>query len=298
MAFVVETGAGTPNANAYATPAFVTTYLTERNRETENSWSTETSTRQQEAIVVATQYVDRRFGRRFKGGRLRFLIPGRAASGTIAFAALPDALETVTVGQVVYRFVDALAQEDDVLRGATAAEAATNLAEAVNSGGESSAVHEDTLENFEATASVNGATVTVEAQAKGTSGNDVAFATTTGGTITPGGFLVGGLDEGPQPLEFPRTAIYDRDGQAVQGVPLKLKQAVAEYAVRSLASQLDPDPTVDDSGALVQRKREKVGPIEEETEYVAGAQPRIDRPYPAADGLLADYLVSGAGVIR
>ena len=99
-------------------------------------------------------------------------------------------------------------------------------------------------------------------------------------------------------LGFEEMFRLDRDGQAVQGVPLKLKQAVAEYAVRSLASQLDPDPTVDDSGALVQRKREKVGPIEEETEYVAGAQPRIDRPYPAADGLLADYLVSGAGVIR
>ena len=40
MSIIIEDGTGVSGANAYTTAAEVTTYLTARNRETENSWST------------------------------------------------------------------------------------------------------------------------------------------------------------------------------------------------------------------------------------------------------------------
>lgn len=299
MAFTIETGAGVPNANAYAPVAFVDAYLLERSRNTENAWASQSATRKQQAIVVATGYIDTRWGPRFKGTRLRSIIDGRQATGTLTLTALPLINETVTVGLVVYRFVNTLAQMNDVLRGATITTAALNLANAVTSGGDGVDSHELTVQNYEATATALAGVVTITAQAEGTSTNEIALATTvTGATVTGAGKLTGGLDEGPQALFFPRSGLYSFDGQEVPGIPWKLKAATAEYAVRSLAAKLDPDLTADATGALVQRKREKVGPIEEETEYATGAQPRIYQDYPAADRLLQEYLRSAGGVVR
>lgn len=68
MAFIVEDGTGSnANANAYVDVAFVTTYLTDRNRQTENSWDSSTSAVQQASIIKATDYIDRKFFNRFKG---------------------------------------------------------------------------------------------------------------------------------------------------------------------------------------------------------------------------------------
>lgn len=299
MVFIVETGAGTPNANSYVTLDFITAYLTDRGRETENNWLASSVAEKQESAVEATDFIDFRHGHRVKGERLRQLIAGRKSSGTITFGALPLVNEVVTVGQLAYRFVDVLSQENDVLRGSTTTESATNLALAVNSGGPAAAVQADTQLNYEAEATAATATVTVEAQVEGASGDAVVFTTTvTGATISGSGTLAGGIDEGPQPRIFPRRGMLGFDGRVITGIPLGLKQATAEYSVRAMAAILAPDLTVDDTGALVQRKMEKVGPLEEETEYAEGATPRIFRPYPAADGLLREYLKSAGGVVR
>lgn len=299
MAFLVETGAGVPGANAYAPTSFVDAYLTDRARNAENGWQSLAATRKQQAVVVASGYIDRRWGPRFKGLRARPLVEGREAAGTLTLTALPLLNETVTVGLVVYRFVDALTQVNDVLRGASIATSAANLAAAITDGGDAVTSHALTVQNYEAIAAAVAGVVTIEAAQKGTSGNEIAFATNvTGATATGSGKLTDGLDEGPQGLLFPRSELRGWDGQLVIGIPWKLKAATAEYAVRSIAAALDPDLTRDASGALVQRKREKVGPIEEETEFAPGGEPRIYQDFPAADRLLQEFLASVGSVIR
>lgn len=65
MNFVVEDGSGDPDANAYATVEFVTTYHADRGH---FDW-VGSSNRKQQAIVAATDYLDKRFGTRFRGSR-------------------------------------------------------------------------------------------------------------------------------------------------------------------------------------------------------------------------------------
>lgn len=88
-----------------------------------------------------------------------------------------------------------------------------------------------------------------------------------------------------QALLFPRSAF--------DGIPTLLKKAVAEYALRAASAPLAPDPEQDPSGYQVSRKMEKVGPIEERTDFAfmgPGASRRILRSYPAADMLLHSLL--------
>lgn len=102
-----------------------------------------------------------------------------------------------------------------------------------------------------------------------------------------------------QSTQFPRDKLYDRDGNLVEGLPTKLKDAIAEYALRALSSsgvgQLAPDPVADDRGLLVKSKTEKLGPLEETTVYADGKPLTPLRSYPAADMLLREYVVSGGG---
>lgn len=97
----------------------------------------------------------------------------------------------------------------------------------------------------------------------------------------------------PQALSFPRAFLYDRDGRAVVGVPVKLQKACAEYAIRALTGTLFPDPTAEDSATVI---REKVGPIETETNYAVGGQEELPE-YPSTDRLLQEYVFS-PGVFR
>ena len=101
-----------------------------------------------------------------------------------------------------------------------------------------------------------------------------------------------------QNLSFPRVRLYDEDGNLVSGLPKRLKYATAEYAKRALIAELAPDPTVDDTGQRVVRKREKVGPIEEETQYVEAGAINIFKPYPAADLLLQEYIAPAGRTMR
>lgn len=98
-----------------------------------------------------------------------------------------------------------------------------------------------------------------------------------------------------QALSFPRLRLYDEDGRLVEGLPTRLKNATAEYAKRAITAELAPDPTIDDRGQKVTRFREKVGPIEEETQYSEAGGIAIYRPYPAADALLQEYIMPAGG---
>lgn len=105
-----------------------------------------------------------------------------------------------------------------------------------------------------------------------------------------------------QGLEWPRTGAFDRNGfeYADDEIPAKLIQATAEYAVRAAAGVLLADPQAIGETAIrdIKRKTEKVGPIEDTTEYfgageatISGLSPDVT-PYPAADLLMLE-LVTG-----
>lgn len=300
MAFVVETGAGTPGANALASVAFVTNYLIERERDTEGGWIAASLEAQQAGIVKATDYISTRFGPRLKGAKLRGLIPGREASGRMTLLGLPLNAEKLTVGQKVYRLVDVLAQENDVLIGADVAETIANFVAVLSFGGDDLTSEEHTLPNHEVFAIDESPALVIVALEKGDSGNAIAFASTiTSSTITGAGTLSDGLDEGEQPLPFPRAGLYSRDGRAIAGVPLKVRQATAEYAVRAMSAPLSPDPTVDSRLVPVLSVSKSVGPLSTSTTYGApGVNGTLLKPYPAADRLLDEYLTASGGVMR
>lgn len=90
-----------------------------------------------------------------------------------------------------------------------------------------------------------------------------------------------------QALEFPRTPWPGT-------VPVLLKKATCEYALRALTGELLPDPETDPSGARLVRRRERVGPLEDEWEWSETGALEIIKRYPAADLLLKD-LLNGAG---
>lgn len=301
MAFIVETGSGIPGANALASVAFVDAYLADRGRSTENGWSGLSDTVKKQKIVAGTDYIEQRFGQEFRGEKANLDVEGREASGTLTLTVLPLDGSTIVIGQKTYRMVDALENPDDILIGADVAETNANIAAAINlDDGAGETYEEHTLANYEALAVDQVSEVDIVALTTGESGNLIAFSTTiVGATATGSGFLTGGVDEGEQPLSFPRVDLYSNDGRAVVGVPLKVKMATAEYSVRAAAAALTPDPVVDDRYLPVLKKREKVGPIEEETQYGASNGSYIV-PYPAADALLAEYLepTGQAEVIR
>jgi hypothetical protein len=97
-----------------------------------------------------------------------------------------------------------------------------------------------------------------------------------------------------QALPFPVVYCDETDPQ----MPVKMKQAVAEYALRALTAVLAPDPTTDATGGRVIEKMEKVGPLEERTKYSEAFSLFLFKPYPAADVLLRGLVDSSRRVIR
>lgn len=96
-----------------------------------------------------------------------------------------------------------------------------------------------------------------------------------------------------QALSWPRVEVCADDT-----VPVAVRKATAEYALRALTAVLLPDPVYDDSGRLVASKSEKVGPISETVTYITGTGVVIFRAYPAADALLKPWLKSSSGLVR
>lgn len=299
MTLVVETGVAVRGANAYVNVAYVTAYLTARNRVTENSWSTAGTAVQEAAIIAATDYVEKRFGNRFRG------LPAVSLTETLAtaevtFTGVPTASNTITIGDETYTYVGTLSgAANEILIGATAADCADNLAAALNgSAGAGVTYGLGTPQSRHATATSAAGVLALTAKAPGAQGSFTALSEALDNT-TITALFTGGVDGGLQPLSWPREYAYDDRGQPISGIPERLKQAVAEYAVRAAGSALLPDPTVDAYAGSLNRRKEKVGPIEEEYEYVPGTSGmRIYNPYPAADKILRPLLLGSGGVVR
>ncbi len=280
MTIIVEDGTGVPSANSYETVAAADTYLSDRNRQEENSWDDLTTPEKEANLVKATDFIEQRWGLRFLGQReFRDVSAARA---TLTLTALPLSSETVTIGATVYTF------GSGVVIGASVAASIDNLVTAV-------ATHADVEPK-----AVVGDTMRVIAKVKGTPAN--AIVTTE--TLTNGSWssatLLGGADViTPQPLSFPRLQLFDREGLSVLGVPTRLKSATVEYAVRAALATLMPDPVIDATGRAVIRLKEKIGPIETDTTYEEGAAiSQLLRPYPAADRLLSEYVTATGRVVR
>ena len=296
MTIIIEDGTGIKSANTYGSVAEFKAYHALRG----NTIAAGTGDIEK-ALVRATDYIENRFGQRFKSSRC-FLNQDTAQS-TLTFSTNPSDGDTITIGTVTYTLQAALVDAaNNVLIGANAYATMLNLVNAVNVSGEAGVDYGTaTVVNPDVSMSVlqfTGVQGLVKANDLGIAGND--FATTTTGTAATFNFAVttgGDNDSRSQGLSFPRAYLIDRDGQQVVGVPKKLKASLFEYANRALAADLNPDPEFNDSGRVVKREKSKVGPIEEEFEYEDNGQITI-RVYPAADAFLIDYINPAGGVIH
>lgn len=99
-----------------------------------------------------------------------------------------------------------------------------------------------------------------------------------------------------QTTAWPLLGFYDRRGRDTVGLPYDLKAACAELALLVLQGvKLTVNSTVDESGRQVKSKREKVGPLEEETVY-GGGNAVAWPTFPEVSLLLAPYFpVSSSG---
>lgn len=302
MALILEDGTGISGANAYTTAAAITTYLVERNRGAETGWDGVSGTEKNAAVIAATDYIETRYGLRFLGRRQFQNIS--VARGTLTFTGQPTNTETVTIDGIVYTYNTSLGGANSVLIGASVEASIKNLIDAISATSDKlgDTVGLGTVAHTTISASEGiGDRLIAEAVAKGTPGNDVATTDTVTLASWAAATLVGGSDTGePQWLSFPRVDLFDREGLRVLGIPTKLLQATAEYAVRTVAgTKLSPDPIVDTTGQIVTEKSTKIGPIETKTSYSdGGSLAQLIKPYPAADRLLADYLLPGGRVIR
>lgn len=275
MAFIVEDGTGVLNANSYATVQGFKDYFGDRGTDV----SAITDPTIQTLLVQATDYIETRWGLLFLG-RKEFLT--LCARAIFTMTDNPTDGETVTVGTETFTFRVAPSVADEVQIGADSVETAVNLAGVMGTG--------DGIESAEAFP--DEAKVVAYTTNNGVAVSDTAL---NGSWDQP---LTFGKSVKEQPLQFPRINLFDRAGQPITGIPDNLKEATYEYALRANTSALAPDPETSASGAQVTKLREKVGPIEEETEFSDQVSVKITKPYPAADRRLKEYVRSGGQVIR
>lgn len=285
MTILVEDGSGVDGANSYVSVADVTAYLADRNRQTENSWNSSSVAAQEAAAVAGTDFVEQRFRDRFRGvKKWKDIAEARTVlnvTGTVSDG------ETVTIGSTVFTWRSSPSSGSDVQIGANNATSLTNLALAINNAG----LEVNAFDFF-------GDAIIVAALVEGTAGNGIVTATTmANGAFSFATTRGGNDDKRPQPLSFPRKNLFDRDGSPLLNIPVRLKQAVAEYAVRAIAGVLQADIVPDASGRVVTRTRVKVGPIEEETEFDESGSIQL-AVYPAADALLREFLNPPGGSFR
>lgn len=92
-----------------------------------------------------------------------------------------------------------------------------------------------------------------------------------------------------QALMWPRWDVYDDIGNWYTGIPVKLKQATCEAALRELKTSDSLDPDLDRGGQV---QSVTVGPVS--TTYAPGAPGRT--LFPILDRLLSDLAYVGNGV--
>jgi hypothetical protein len=123
---------------------------------------------------------------------------------------------------------------------------------------------------------------------------DATVAAKTGAIIRATDYVdqrwrfVGQTTEAIQALAWPRINAIDVNGALHDDeVPEPVKKATAEYALRALERALLPDPSTDDGGKFVTLKREKLGPLEEETRFSEALGRAFTQPFPSADRILS-----------
>lgn len=87
-----------------------------------------------------------------------------------------------------------------------------------------------------------------------------------------------------QRMPWPRIGALDDDGDDIpeDEIPLEVQQAVAEAAIREIASPGSLAPDVSTSGDQVKRVRKKLGPLETETEFFVSTNTAPEIPVIAA----------------
>ena len=283
--FLVQGDTYNPHANAYCTRNFVRAYLQARNKVA--SWESNTTPQAQEAaIILATDYINQRF--RFKG--CKEFIANRKAYNVINIVGELAVGDVFHVGGFEYTVANdnpggggnrIVGLDEPVVPQLVAEinnEAGNDLVTAV-AAGENCVLLETAKEDL-----TGGQIVSFEPNNK-----DANLAVWI---LYP--TLQNEQSDVVQPLEFPRLQLYDLNGVLVQGIPEKLKQCTAEYAVRVINNPdgLNPDPEYDPSGKDVYRTFDKIGPLETQrnsNNYINF------RRYPTADKLLRDYVVGSGG---
>ena len=286
MAIIIEDGTGVKGAQTYGSMTAFEAYMLARGTDI----SAVATAIKESSLVKATDYIDTRWGLKFKGQRLFRALTSRSQ---FTLSDQPANGETVTVGSAVATFKTTLTEpavDTEAEIGNTLIETLNNLATAL-ANADADQVDDDQVVADFLIADPDIATLTCYVVRDG-------VATTT--TVANGVFDVAtsaGYSGRPQVLEFPRQYLYDQAGILVDGVPVKLQEAMYEYAYRAQSTILAPDPTVDASGLRVTGRKKKVGPIETDITYAEAQIPVITKPYPAADRLLQEY-VSRGGIIR
>lgn len=267
--FIVQGPRGdVAEANAYISVARFKQHHDDRG----NTYGAASDPNIQLAIVKATDYVDQRWRDQFRGVKLNDAKPA-FAQGLLTFGGNASNLETVVIGARTYTFKAALAGANDVLVGAAASASRDNLVAAIVGGlGSGARYHAATLPNDDVTAYANGANMAVQAQRPGLPGNNIAVSETGANLSWGASFLSGGTLV--QSTEWPRLDAADDQGLPILGIPERLQQAVAEYALRALTMALliDPPRPVDSGGApqpvgAITAVSVKVGPVSESKEY-------------------------------
>lgn len=109
--------------------------------------------------------------------------------------------------------------------------------------------------------------------------------------------FVGTRGSSTQALEWPRTGVCDENGTEIDDVPTDVSNATAELARAMLSVELAPLPSDTPEGA-VSMKREKLGPIEEETQYVGGYSPASVKKYPFVTAMLGRWIAPAGTLLR
>lgn len=99
----------------------------------------------------------------------------------------------------------------------------------------------------------------------------------------------GSIVDSTQSLSWPRKNAKDCENVLIasDSIPNELKNAINEYAFRQLSSPISTDPS---NGGEINYKREKLGPMEEETHYTENTSTSINR-YPLADNYLRCLII-------
>lgn len=283
MAIIVEDGSGKKGAQTYGTVAAFEAYMTARSIDI-----TSLSTPVKEACLVkATDYIDTRWGLKFKGNRQYSSLMPRSV---FTLSDQPSDGETVTIGLAVATFRTTATLDTEAEIGDTLTKTLQNLATAL-AAADADQVAADQIGISFLITDLDNPTLTCYVVRDGVATTE----TSTNGSfdqVTSSGYS--GL---PQVLEFPRFWLYDRAGVRVYGIPVRLQEAMFEYAYRANTNPLAPDPTVDASGLRLTGTEKKVGPIVTKYTYAENQVIKITQPYPAADRLLQEYVSTG-GIIR